>query len=164
MNKYKIGDYIVYLKDVCKIIDIKEKYTNDMDYYILVKVNDDSLKLSIPVNNKLIRKLISKEKVNEIINNILNIEVFNSNEKDIEYEYKKLLENASHENLIKIIKTSYLRNKERLDNKKKISDRDKNYFELAEKYLYTEFSIVLDMSFDETRDYVINKVREGIND
>ena len=161
---YNIGDYIIYLKDVCKILDIKEKYMNNTDYYILSPINDESLKLNIPINNKSIRNLISKEEVNNIINNILNIEILEYDDKTIEFEYKKLLTNGTHEDLIKIIKTSYLRNKKRIDNKKKISDKDKNYFELAEKYLYTEFSIVLDMSFDDTREYVIDKVLKGIKD
>lgn len=161
---YNIGDYIIYLKDVCKILDIKEKYMNNTDYYILSPINDKSLKLNIPINNKSIRNLISKEEVNNIINNILNIEILEYDDKTIEFEYKKLLTSGTHEDLIKIIKTSYLRNKKRIDNKKKISDKDKNYFELAEKYLYTEFSIVLDMSFDDTREYVIDKVLKGIKD
>lgn len=159
---FNIGDYVVYYKDVYKIIDIKEKYINDIDYYILTKVNDESLKLSIPTNNKYIRKLLNREKVMDIINNILNIDIIDYDDKMIENEYKRLLSNGTHEDLIKIIKTTYLRNKERIDNKKKISDKDKNYFDLAEKYLYTEFSIVLNMSFNETKEYIINKVMEGI--
>ena len=159
---YKIGDYIIYLKDVCQVLDIKEKYMNDMDYYVLTPVNDNSLKLNIPINNKSLRNLISKEKIEEIINNILNIEIIKDDDKTIENTYKNLLSSATHEDLIKIIKTSYLRNQKRINNKKKISDKDKNYFELAEKYLYNEFSIVLGLSFDETRDYAIKKVIEGI--
>ena len=34
-------------------------------------------------------------------------------------------------------------NKERLDNKRKIGEKDDMYFKLAEKYLYSEFSFVL---------------------
>ena len=159
---YNIGDYVVYLKDVCKILDIKKKYMNDTDYYILSPVNDNSLKLNIPVNNHSIRNLITIEKINEIINNILNIKTIEYDDKNIEQEYKKLLNNASWEDLITIIKTTYKRNQARLDNKKKISDKDKNYFELAEIYLYTEFSIVLNMSFGETKEYIIKKVEEGV--
>ena len=159
---YNIGDYVVYLKDVCKILDIKKKYMNDTDYYILSPVNDNSLKLNIPINNHSIRNLITIEKINEIINNILNIKTIECDDKNIEQEYKKLLNNASWEDLITIIKTTYKRNQARVDNKKKISDKDKNYFELAEIYLYTEFSIVLNMSFEETKEYIIKKVEEGV--
>ena len=146
---HKIGDYLIYNKDVCKILDIKEKFMNNKDYYLLIPINDNSLKLNIPINSKQIRNIITKEDVDKLINNILNIEPINVDDKLIEIEYKKLINSGNHEDLIKIIKTTYLRNKNRIDNKKKISDKDKNYFDLAEKYLYTEFSIVLDMSFDE---------------
>ena len=37
-----------------------------------------------------------------------------------------------------------------------------NYFNKAEKYLYNELSIALNMSFDETKDYIINKLKELI--
>lgn len=156
----KIGDYIVYLKDVCQITEIKPNYMNNLDYYTLVPVNDKSLKLNIPIKEKqnLIRNLIKLEEIENVIEEIPNIDILEADDKLIENEYKNLLSNPIPENLIKIIKTSYLRNKKRYDNKKKISDKDKHYFELAEKYLYTEFSIVLNKSFEETREYVKEKV------
>ena len=159
---YNLGDYVVYQKNVYQIKEIKEKYINDLDYYILNSVNDNSLILNIPTNNKLIRNLISKDELNNIIKNIPLIETLNIDDKNIESEYKKILNNPSHEDLIKIIKTTYLRNKERIDSKRKISDKDRNYFELAEKYLYTEFSIVLDMDIEDTKNYIINEVEKEL--
>ena len=35
---------------------------------------------------------------------------------------------------------------------------DDSYFKKAEKYLYNEFSIVLNKTYDETKEYVINEV------
>ena len=160
---YNLGDYVVYQKNVYQIKEIKEKYINNLDYYILNSVNDNSLTLNIPTNNKLIRNLISKDELNNIIKNIPLIETLDIDDKNIESEYKKILNNPSHEDLIKIIKTTYLRNKERMDSKRKISDKDKNYFELAEKYLYTEFSIVLDMNIEDTKNYIINEVEKELS-
>lgn len=157
---HNINDYIIYKKDVCKIIDIKQKFMQNKDYYILESINDKSLILKVPINSKMIRDVISKEKVNELINNMLNIKCLDVEDKNIETIYKDLLTNPTHENLIKIIKTTYLRNKNRTDAKRKISDKDKNYFEQAEKYLYTEFSIALGKSFKETKEYVINEVEK----
>ena len=82
--------------------------------------------------------------------------------KQLEDEYKKLISNGSYEDLIKVMKTAYLRNKKRLDNKRSISSKDKNYMEMAEKHLIPELAIVLDMSIDETEQYIINKLCEGI--
>lgn len=159
---YKIGDYVVYKKDVCIIKEIRKNSLNNGEYYLLIPINDDSLKIDVPVANNLnnIRNLITKNEIKEIIKEIPNIQELNCNSKLIESEYKKLLKDGSFEGLIKIIKTTYLRNKERIINKKKKGDKDDYYFNLAEKYLYTEFSVVLGMSFDETKDYVISKVKE----
>ncbi len=159
---YKIGDYVIYLKDVCKIFDIKEKYMNDTDYYILVPMNDESLKLSVPVTNETLRSLPSLNEVNDMLNNICNISVLTEENKQLEDEYKKLISSGSYEDLIKVMKTAYLRNKKRLDNKRSISSKDKNYMEMAEKHLIPELAIVLDMSIDETEQYIINKLCEGI--
>ena len=160
---YKIGDYVIYLKDVCKVFDIKEKYMNDTDYYILVPINDESLKLSVPVTNETLKNLPSLNEVNAMLDNICNISVLTEDNKQLEDEYKKLISNGSYEDLIKVMKTAYLRNKKRLDNKRSISSKDKNYMEMAEKHLIPELAIVLDMSIDETEKYVINKLCEGID-
>ena len=155
---FKINDYIVHDRDVCKIVDIKEKYFNNIDYYILNPISDESLKISIPVTNDKIRKLITKNELEKIIEKIPSINIIETNNKLIENEYKELMNSGKHEDLIKIIKTTYLRNKERIDNNKKIGDKDDNYFKLAEKYLYTEFMIVLNMSYEDTKKYVVDKV------
>lgn len=155
---YKIGDFVVYKRDVCKIVEIKEAYFKGLDYFVLLPLNDKTLKIQVPTNNKLLRDVISKEKVIEIINNIPSIELIKTDNKLIENEYKRLLNSDKYEDLIKIIKTTYLRNKEREDSKKKISDKDKFYFEKAERLLYSEFSIALNITYDETKEYVANKV------
>jgi DNA-3-methyladenine glycosylase I len=73
---------------------------------------------------------------------------------------KELLNNDNIENLIKIIKTAYLRNQNRLDSNKKISEKDSYYFKRAEELLYYEIGTVLNMNFDDTKKYIINKVEE----
>lgn len=155
---YKVNDYVVYKKDVCKITNIKEK--KGELYYNLVPVSDSSLKIDLPVNNEqvFIRSLINKNEVDKIIKQMPEIEVLTSTNNMLENNYKELLRDGSFQSLVKIIKTAYLRNKEREENNKKKSDRDEYYLGLAEKYLYTEFSIVLGLSLDETRDYIIAKI------
>lgn len=159
---YKVGDYVVYKREVCEVISIKEKEFMNMDYYVLVPISDNTLKIDVPVNNKMgyLRPLITKKEVEDIIKTIPNIKPIISIDRLIENEYRNLLNTNKHEDLIKIIKTTYLRNKERLDNNKKIGGKDDEYFKQAEKYLYSEFSIVLGMSYDETKKYVIEKVKE----
>lgn len=162
---FNAGDIIVYKKDVVKIIGMKVNGLNNIKYYVLVPINDDSLKIDVPVDNRLgyLRPLISKKDVEDLIKKIPEISIVETSNKLIENDYRILLNDGSHESLIKIIKTAYLRNKERLDNNKKIGDKDNHYFLLAEKYLYTEISLVMNISFDEAREYVINEVEKIVN-
>lgn len=157
---FKKGDILVYKKDVCIVEEIKEKYIRDIDYYILTPINDKTLKIQIPTSSNAIRNLITKEKVDELIKLIPTVEVIKTDSKTLENTYKLLMQSGTHEDLIKIIKTSYLRNKERLDNNKKTTDKDTYYFNQAETYLYNEFSVVLNLSYEETKEYIINEVKK----
>lgn len=157
---HKINEYIIYKREVCQITDIIKKFRNNQDYYLLTPLSDDSLKIKIPTDNKDIRNLITKKEVNKIIELIPSIEIIDSDTKSLENIYKELITDGTHESLIKIIKTTYLRNKERIDNNKKTTDKDTYYFNLAEKYLYQEFQIILNLTYEETKDYVIGKVEK----
>ena len=150
--------YIVYERDVCLIEEVKGKYIKGVDYSILRPLNDKTLKISVPVNSKLLRNLISLEDANKLIDNMKSIEVIEDN-KQIENEYKRLLDTGELSDLVKIIKTTYLRNKERIINKKKISEKDDNYFNKAEDYLYTELGVVFNMSKENIKEYIIEKLK-----
>ncbi|MDO5569160.1 MAG: CarD family transcriptional regulator [bacterium] len=160
---FNINDFVVYHRNVCIINSIKE-IDNRGKYYVIKPIDDDSLTISVPIDNKFIRPIISQQQVEELINEIINIDVIdNTNEKMIEGEYKQLLSDINnHKNLIKIIKTTYLRNEYRILNKKKVSEKDNEYFKIAEKLLYNELSVVLQMSYEDTKKYVINKVRAAL--
>ena len=157
---FQVGDYVVYKKEVCKVIEIRKNHMNNMDYYILIPVFDNSLKIDVPTNNRCgyLRRPLSKDEVLKIIDNIPNIKEIENNDRMIENTYKELLQSGLHEDLIKIIKTTYLRNKNRLDQNKKISETDDKYFKLAEKYLYSEFSIALNRNLEETKNFIIEKI------
>lgn len=87
----KIGEFIVYKRDVCEMVDIKEKYLRDIDYYILSPVLDKSLRIQVPVNSTLFRELVSSHDVEKLISKISCIPIIEVDEKFLEAEYKKLL-------------------------------------------------------------------------
>jgi len=163
---FKKGDYVIYKRDVVKIADIKINGLNQQEYYVLIPVNDESLKIDVPIDNRLgyLRSLITKSAVKNLIKKIPEIPLIETNNKLIENDYKMLMSDGSHESLIKIIKTTYLRNKERLDNNKKVSDKDNYYFNLAEKYLYNEIAYTLGISYDDVREYILKEVIKLIKD
>ena len=156
---YKENEFVVYKRDVCKIKGTKISDFNGKEYFILKPIDDESLTIQVPVENSfnLLRKVITKKEIEEFISKIASIKPLEDS-KYIENEYKELLNDGTHESLIKIIKTTYLRNKKRQETGKKIAERDNNYFQLAEKILYNEFSVGLGKTVEETREYIVNKV------
>ena len=157
---YKVDEIIVYKKEVCKIRKIKEKYLQNKDYYIMSPLEDPSLVINVTVDNtKDIRSVITKEEAESLIAKIPTIELLNSDSKNIETEYKQLLNEDNLENLVKIIKTTYLRNYERTKTKKRISEVDQTYFNKAETRLYNELSISLNLPLEEVKEYIITKLK-----
>lgn len=157
---YKVNDYVVYKHDVCIINKIKTNEINNKSSYVISPVDDKSLIISIPIENEkyLLRSVINKETAMKLINNIPAISPLeNINEKSLDNDYKELLNSQNHENLIRIIKTAYLRNENRLNNKKKISEKDNTYFKLAEKYLYNELAVALNITSEEVKELIIEK-------
>ena len=152
---FKVGDYVVYKRNVCTIKELKEG-----KYYVLSPIDDKSLTISILIDkaNLVLRKTITKEECEKLIDSIPNIDIIKVNDKLMENEYKSLFNTGKLEDLIKIIKTAYLRNYDRILNHKKISEKDDNYFNKAETLLYNELSISLGKSYEETKKYVIEKV------
>lgn len=158
---FKINEIVVYIRDVCRITEIDK----ETEYYTLVPIDDQSLTLRIPFDNEKLRGLISKKEVEKIINMIPEIDLIEfKNDKMVENEYKKLLYSNEHINLIKIIKTTRLRNQDRIDNNKKTSEKDSTFFKLAEKLLYNEFGSVLGKTYEETQQYVLDKVTKIKNE
>lgn len=146
--------YIVYRNEVCQIL----KEENNL--YFLIPVNDDSIKYQVPKDSILLRKLITKEEIDKLLLEIPEIKTIDNGDKKIEQIYKELMNRRTHEDLIKIIKTTYLRNQLRVLNNKKISEIDDEYLKRAEKYLYEEIGVVLNMTYEQTKEHVIKKIKE----
>lgn len=161
MNMYKVGDIVVHKRDICKITGIIKNYRLDEDYYTLALVNDSSLVIHTPVSNNrgLIRSIITREEAEALIKEIPNIETIEfADDRSLESKYSALVDSGENKGLIQIIKTTYLRRKEKENKGKKVNEKDKNYFRLAEKMFYSELSVALNKTYDETKDYVVSKV------
>lgn len=155
---YNTNDYVVYKRNVCKVKELKQ--IKDKEYYVLEPIDDKSLSITVPtnLNSNLIRNIISKEEAERLVNEIPHIKIIESNNKLLENEYKELLSSGKLEDLVKIIKTTYLRNNYRLSNHKKISEKDDDYFNKAEKLLYNELSISLGIDVEDVKNYINKKV------
>ena len=155
---YKIKDYVIYKREVCVVKDLKK--INNQDYYTLENKEDTSLKISIPVSQEtqLLRHLATFNEISNTLDHINDIPTLNINERNLEEQYKLLLQGTTIENLIKIIKTAYIRNEIRKNNHKHLSDTDTSYQELAEQFLFNEIAYAMNISYDAAKELVFNKL------
>jgi CarD family transcriptional regulator len=152
---FKKNEYVVYGNDVCQVADVKVSSFDNSKYYVLKPMTDTSLTISIPVDSPKVRKIMSKKEAMNLIDTIAGVKTIDvKSEKMYGSEYKELFSTGDHTNLIKIIKTTYMRNKKRKDNNKKISDIDDTFFKKSERLLYDELAIALGKSYDETKEYI----------
>lgn len=155
---YKINDYVIYKREVCKVKDLKK--INNQDYYTLENKEDSSLIVSVPVSQEhlLLRPLATFEEITSTLDNINNISPLDINERNLEEQYKVLLQGRTIEDLIKIIKTTYIRNEIRKINHKHLSDKDTSCQELAEQFLFNEIAYAMQISYDAAKELVFNKL------
>ena len=151
---FEIGEVVNYNQYICRIKSIKKN--NNDEYYVMNPVDDETLVIEIPIENKngSIKKIMTYNEAIKLIENINNIELINSSDKYVEQQYKDLLKTRDKKNIVKVIKTAYLRNKEREQKNKKISEKDMLYLEKAEKLLYNELSFSLKKSYNETKQFI----------
>ncbi len=159
---FKVGDYVVYRREVCKLMGIEKNNLSHISYYILIPEFNKSLTIKVPIDNSsYIKSLLSKKEIEALIMQIPNIQVIESNNRLVENEYKLFIHSGKYEDLIKIIKTAYFKDKARADNKKKIGERGGTFFNQAEKFLYEELSVALGIDYDDAKNYIISEIAKG---
>lgn len=163
---FKIGEYIVYGHNgICKVEDITYLDMSGADkdrlYYVLLPVNTNGGKLYSPVDSNKIksRKMLTSEEANQLIDEIPKIEqLWVTNDKLREEQYKEAVKGCDCRQWIRIIKTLYLRKQERLAQGKKVTTIDEHYLKLAENQLYGELSVALGKKKGEMADFIAQRI------
>ncbi len=164
---YRVGDIVVYKRDVCRVVGKHRSDFTGEPCYILVPYNnmDGSTKMQVPVSNKAghLRDLVTKEEIHQLIEETPDIETLANKPANMKSQYANLLKGEKLSDLVCIIKTSYGRNKIRMEQHKKLASVDDEYLQRAEKYLFDELSVALKMSYDEAKQYFNEEVSKIAN-
>lgn len=165
---FEIGEFIVYGHNgICKVEDITYLDMSGVDkdrlYYVLQPVNTKGGKVYSPVDSNKIqtRKMLTEQEANELIDEIPEIEqLWVTNDKLREEQYKAAVKGCDCRQWIRIIKTLYLRKKERLAQGKKVTAIDEHYMKLAENQLYGELSVALGKKRGEMEDFITQRINK----
>ena len=159
---YQAGDYIVYgTSGVCRVDEIKPspfEGEENRQYYTLTPVTGTET-IYIPVDSPVFtRPVISKEKAEELVREIPNIDVdhFKSHSMRLSSEhYQEVLQSHDCEDLVQLIKTVYAKSKR---NGRRLSQVDQRYRKRAEELLHGELSVALGIPFNEVPAYISNVI------
>lgn len=161
---YEVNDYIVVGNiGICKVTDIcsPDFAKKGEVYYKVQPLNNPSDTIYIPIHNEkvLMRRVISKEEVNEFIMQMPTIEpVWFDNEKEMELSFKEALKSNDCYEWIKMVKGLYMKKQERIKQGKKPSQTNEKRFNKAQDMLMKEFAIALEIPVEETLNYIENKL------
>lgn len=165
---FGIGEYVVCgNKGVCVVEDVTTLNISGVDkerkYYILKPLYMAGSTVYVPVDSaeKSMRRVLKRDEAQKLIKGIPDIPLLViTNEKLSEQMYRECIKTNDCEELIKMIKTIYLRKQKRMQAGRKVTAVDAKYFHLAEDNLYGELAVALEMPKDEVEGYITKEMNK----
>lgn len=166
---FEIGQFIVYGSNgVCKVVDIgkldMEGMPKDRDYYTLEPCYTKGSRILTPTDNKktVMRKIMTRKEADDLMDHVRELDtIWISDERKREASYKSVLATCDCRELVRVIKTIYQRQQKRMKEGKKLAVSDERYFKLAEDQLYSELAVVLGVSREEARAYMLERIEQS---
>ena len=164
---FQKGEYVIYGNNgICCIEEIGVPHNTPMgrsgkDYYTLAPVFSNG-KIYAPLDTKVfMRPILTKAEAEELILQIPEIraeEVAGQDARALGEKYKDCLDTHRCEDLVRLIKTVYRKEKNLEESGKKLAKTEREYGRLAKELLHREFSVALEVPYDEVEEYITEKV------
>lgn len=157
---FETGQYIIYgSTGVCKIEDIRnERISGEQrSYYILRPVYINGSKIYAPFGMSEVRmhKLITRDEAMSLINAMPDEETIWIDDDNARKEkYTEIVKSGDRAALSRMLKTLYNKQKEKLACGKKFHSADERIMKDAEKILFEELALVLEIEPSEVLDFI----------
>ena len=153
---------------VCEVVNITTPNIKGIPkgklYYELQPYYQKDGKIFTPIDNEkvLMRRIITKQEAEQLIHEIPDIEaLYVENDKMREIQYKECVKSGECRELIKMIKTLYLRKMKRIAQGKHITTTDERYLKQAEDALYSELAISLGVPKEKMETYIAEQIEKN---
>lgn len=159
---FEVGQFVVKANTgVCRVKDIMMYSLSEEDekklYYSLETVGEKRGTILVPVESgkSNVRPVMSRDEAEDLMRQIPLIHALESaSERLREQEYRDTIKQNQPELLVGMIKSLYLRSREREAAGKKATAVDERYSKMAESVLFAEVSLVLGKEEDEIRETI----------
>ena len=148
---FEKGEYIVYgMTGVCRVSDITEMNMDGLStsklYYVLEPTGVNGSRIITPVegNKSVMRRIMTSEEAYDLIDGIRDIDSLRvRDDKQRENCYKEALKTGDCREWVGVLKTIYLRRRDRLSRGKRMTEVDERYMKKTKENLFGELSIPL---------------------
>lgn len=166
LKMYDINDTVLYgANGICKISDICEKDFSGTvkKYYLLRPLANEGMTIFVPVENKTLtqrmRRILSTEEIYDLIGMITDEPVeWIVDDTERKEHYRAILSSGDRRELLKMIRELYLHKQEQQSKGRKNHISDEQFLKEAEKLLYSEFSLVLNIKPNEVPSFIAKRI------
>lgn len=166
MSTYQIGDLVLYgLDGVCKIESITQQSVHGVvnEYYVLKPVNGNNATVYVPLKNDALvnkmRRILSREEIYELIHAMHAVEtVWIEDDTERKEQYRQILASGDRTEMVRMIKTLYIHQQEQRKKGRKLHLADERFFKEAERALYEEFALVLDIRPEQVLPFIAEEI------
>lgn len=167
---FGIGEYVVCgSKGVCVVENITKLNISgadkERDYYILKPKYVSGSTVYVPVDStrESMRPVMKREEAEMLLRMLPEIPLLViGNEKFVEQIYRECLKTGKSEEMVKLLKTIWLRKENRLQAGRKVTAVDEKYFHIAEDGLYGELAVALGISRDAVGEYIEREINAKV--
>lgn len=159
---YSAGQVVRYgTHGICSVAEIitKKIGADQIQYYVLKPVSQESATIFVPVENKKLtermQRLLNAEEIMEIIGGMSDDHLMWIDE-DMKRRdaYNEILRGGDRASMARMIKTLFLRQQELAQKRKKLHIADEKILKEAERVLYEEFAYVLGIDQKEVLPFI----------
>ncbi|MBQ4052623.1 MAG: CarD family transcriptional regulator [Clostridia bacterium] len=163
----QVNDTVLYgVHGVCKVtaMETREVAGQQREYYVLKPVFDRGTVVYVPTWNprmtEKLHRILSPKEIYQMIRTMPNEEqLWVENEGDRKRVYHQALVSGDREQLVRLIKTLYLRQQKRAQQKKTLLLSDEKFMKEAERILYEEFAYVLKIDRDQVLPLIMQEIQ-----
>ena len=162
MLVYQIGDRVVYgVHGVCQIVDLQVQSVNrkKVEYLVLQPISQTGSSFFVPSQSEAalskLRPIMSKEQIDTLLSSQNACEdAWIVDENQRKQYYRQLIVEARCDALLSMIRALHIHKDEQLNSGKKFHVTDANFLRDAEKVVFSEFSVVLGIPYDQVEAYI----------
>ncbi|MBC8571452.1 CarD family transcriptional regulator [Zongyangia hominis] len=163
---YHVNDTILYgSHGVCKITGITKKDFGRVsdEYYILEPVYNN-FTIYVPMHNDALaekmHRVLTAEEIQAMIRSMPEEDTcWVENENERKERFKDILARGNRREVLQMIKALYLHQREQQDKGKRLHMADERFFHEAEKMLYDEFALVLNITPEQVLPFILEQIK-----